>query len=835
MALLSPCREVVLQAVFIFAFCSMGWAQNSLWPPADKQAVDRPYPQSAAFPNVDYKIHNNGKFWTTINNTGVIGNVYGFGDVLGNRQAPTFYYPRYSRIRYGVYACLWVGGIIGNDTLVSTALGPAPSFFLSPSREFWPESYPAGEYQTRSSEPGSPFFSTRANAQQEYVAVYYDTSIDKRFVGFNEWDNRFHKPLGLKVTQTSYSWTYKYAEDFIIVDYAIENIGDDVIKKAWVGIYYWGANYFIGELPYPALDDVEGYLHKAPSELRDSCDNILRLAYIVDNDGQPNGSMWDMTSTTNVFGIAPLSVPRGANLNNFNWWVYYETQPHNWGPRRQDPLTRFRRFPEGPGVPYGDKASYYLMSHPEIDYHGYKAAVDLTAEGWIPPHELAETIADGHSVQFVTSFGPFTLDPGEVEHLTVVLVVGEDVHTVPSAYRNSFDPANPQPFIDYLNFEDLTTNLRWARQVFDNPGVDTDRDGDSGSYYFQVDEETGDSAQVFCTGDGVPDFVGAAPPPAPPVRVLTEQGKIIVRWNGRNTENFFDTFSGLYDFEGYRVYLARSTTDGDISVMGSYDTEDYNRFTWIRTRRDYRNNDLPFSLDELKELYGDSFDPDDYPRHSPLIVGGESYYFGPVDFNSSDLSDPKGIHKLYPDATLDTNDVDEEGRMRYYEYEFVIDNLLPTVPYWVSVTAFDFGYPAKSLEPLESSPYVSQVPVYAVKSHDRVLKNGKLDVYCYPNPYRVDAGYAARGIENRFDDLSVDRSRILNFANLPDRCTIGIYTLDGDLVRQIEHDEPESSGTSSIERFDLIGRNHQAVVSGLYYWVVESDAGSQVGKLVIIK
>ena len=59
--------------------------------------------------------------------------------------------------------------------------------------------------------------------------------------------------------------------------------------------------------------------------------------------------------------------------------------------------------------------------------------------------------------------------------------------------------------------------------------------------------------------------------------------------------------------------------------------------------------------------------------------------------------------------------------------------------------------------------------------------------------------------------------------------------IDGDLIRSIEHDEPLGSGESAIERFDLITRNTQAIETGLYYWVIESEYGSQIGKLVIIK
>ena len=98
------------------------------------------------------------------------------------------------------------------------------------------------------------------------------------------------------------------------------------------------------------------------------------------------------------------------------------------------------------------------------------------------------------------------------------------------------------------------------------------------------------------------------------------------------------------------------------------------------------------------------------------------------------------------------------------------------------------------------------------------------------NPFDFGDGY-----ENRNTELSADRARNIYFANLPNRCTISIYSIDSDLVRKIEHDEPTGSATASTERFSMITRNTQALVSGLYYWVVVSEHGTQIGKLVLIK
>jgi len=816
--------------------------QSQLLPLPDSSGgkSDHPGAKSAAFPYITMRLHTNGDFWNVVNNDGIIGNIFGFEMPDENKQAPSFYHPGYSRIQHGHYAALWVGGVTHGDTLVTTGMDVAWDYWDVYDRgypmEFWPDEWPFGDMTVRSNDPNSEYYDPGARAQLEVQTVYTDTAENHWWVPYNPYDGRGHESMGLKVTQTSYSWSYKYARDFILVDYVIENMGRDTIYDGFVGLYHVGGVFHRGEQPYPPYDDISGYIKSVPYEFEELGDEDLYLGYVVDADGWSWSFGWDFLKTTSALGLAPLRIPKGSSLYNFNWWLDQEGARLNWGPRRigtqHYPL---RTFSGGLGIPYSDRDKYYLMSKPEVDYSGYESAVDHTAEGWLPPHEYGGVLAKGYFPKLLLSYGPFTLPPGGAVTFTVVLSIGENVHYNRDAFRDIFDTLNPYPFMKQLDWSDLVTNVRWAKEIFDNPGIDTDRDGDSGKYFDRFDSVTGESLRIYYEGDGVPDFQGATPPPPPVVRVTCSEGKITVRWNGRNTENYFDPLSYARDFEGYRVYISRSPNFDQFSLLASYDRLDFNRYHWDHQRKRYVLTELPFTLDSLKALYGADFDPADYTIVEPLVVGGETYYFKPVDYNVSDLSDATAIHKLYPDAVNDTSDVDEEGRMRFYEYEFVVDSLLPTVPYWVSVTAFDFGHPPKNLEALESQPRQNMVEAMAVDQGPDVLKDGKLDVFCYPNPYVIDADYADRGLENRGNELPVARAGTIMFANLPNKCTISIFTLDGDLIRRIEHDEPEDSGTASVHRWNIVSRNTQWVVSGLYYWVVESAYGSQVGKLAIIK
>jgi hypothetical protein len=192
------------------------------------------------------------------------------------------------------------------------------------------------------------------------------------------------------------------------------------------------------------------------------------------------------------------------------------------------------------------------------------------------------------------------------------------------------------------------------------------------------------------------------------------------------------------------------------------------------------------------------------------------------------------IRARYPDGA-DTIFLTDNGYIKYYEYEYTIEGLLPTVPYWVNVTAFDYGSPKSGLGALETTPTLLPLNTYPLPTTAEVAEH-ELKVFVYPNPYRFDEDYRERGYEDRQRSrMPVDRTRLIHFANLPPICTIRIYSIDGDLLRELEHSLDTSDPMSNHDTWDLITRNSQQAVSGLYYWTVEDDAGNtQIGKLVLI-
>lgn len=178
-----------------------------------------------------------------------------------------------------------------------------------------------------------------------------------------------------------------------------------------------------------------------------------------------------------------------------------------------------------------------------------------------------------------------------------------------------------------------------------------------------------------------------------------------------------------------------------------------------------------------------------------------------------------------------------------YHYRYTVPNLRDGFKYFCAVTAFDLG--SVEIEPLESG--TAQNKVLAIPSPAPGEQRAQ-GVTVFPNPYRTEA---------RWDQGQLVRDHYLWFANLPQRCTIRIYTLSGDLVYETDFDGSTYSGGNARGIYDptreldvdaptlsggmfgwnMITREGQAAATGLYmYAVKDRESGeSHVGKFLIVK
>ena len=401
---------------------------------------------------------------------------------------------------------------------------------------------------------------------------------------------------------------------------------------------------------------------------------------------------------------------------------------------------------------------------------------------------------------------------------------------------------------------------------------------------WNCNSDDADYLKTGCTGLGgyetqVTWLVGMAPPP-PGMRLWPTDNAVYVYWNNES-EVTADVRLNTIDFESYRVWRADNWTrpygssleNGPGSnlwqLIAEYDVVDS---FWVDDTRQLplgRNTGLegirytPLVLSnpeyeglaEAMQLVADA-DPDGrYEDRPPLFdSNGEPLdisvpllpWQGYPDVLDTFWAATARAESIYIDpVTLDpTLIIKGKDPVQFYEY---ID---PAVHngflYFYSVTATDHELelvagddgstyyriigPGQNGDP--SSGFDNSSPATEAQSAaDREAYGA--NIFVYPNPATRDALNEFQELLPNGDDPTGVRVR---FANLPKaHNTIEIFTLSGDLVETIEHDGSDGYGEAT---WNLISRNGQEIVSGIYLYVVSSDDGAFedfIGKFVVVR
>lgn len=131
---------------------------------------------------------------------------------------------------------------------------------------------------------------------------------------------------------------------------------------------------------------------------------------------------------------------------------------------------------------------------------------------------------------------------------------------------------------------------------------------------------------------------------------------------------------------------------------------------------------------------------------------------------------------------------------------------------------------------LSASPAYSEFQIVVDSMQITSVNVNKLKVRVVPNPYLV------RNEWERHPDY-----RKIKFINLPTECTIRIYNFSGDLIKTLTHTATKIADPGNVpleaggdEDWNLLTESGQKPAPGIYLFHVESNAGNQVGKFVII-
>jgi hypothetical protein len=468
-------------------------------------------------PSLDNRVHRFGKIWMNLDNQGTLGNTEDGDDdpEFPGVWAPQLEYPGGSGQQYLYQGALWVGALIVDEVGRET---PRVSFGSEGWERNVVELYPSCDAQiieksTRQNAvsriTGESIYDSLAVSEQDFIAVYTDTLENyPRVITTNSYDgeDRNHISLGIEIQQESHSWSYSYAQDFVIIDYRITNIGSKFLKNLYVGLYMDGDVGHQDESDRHT-DDFCGFRKFAIDSVTGQAVQI-NAAYIADNDGRPHNVITGTNFTVpHVTGTRVLRAPNPMLETTFNWWNSNSNANQDYGPCWEIWTTDPTLTVGGQsmtwcgiyGTPLADVHKYQVMANGEFDPPMYAIdpanppdPQDGTRFGdgmaWLMPGPDEAVRPGGDDTRYLLSWGPlgvydytdaqgvnvYRLNPGESFIMTVAIVAGENLHDRSRPQTEITDNLSTSR-IDPTKFDwtDFDFNAIWAQRVYDNEMYDT--------------------------------------------------------------------------------------------------------------------------------------------------------------------------------------------------------------------------------------------------------------------------------------------------------------------------------------------------------------------------
>lgn len=357
----------------------------------------------------------------------------------------------------------------------------------------------------------------------------------------------------------------------------------------------------------------------------------------------------------------------------------------------------------------------------------------------------------------------------------------------------------------------------------------------------------------YCTGVAgfsYRHWVTGHPPPNANIHLVPEDHKVLVQWDNL-PEYSPDPDEHDFDFHGYRVWKASSWKRPNEEIgpdeslwelLGTYyyyDAEHPLVETMV-VSGDTVTVKTPNVLVNRNWLPGNPLPRVLHPRPVPCIprLSGSGAPSGPgspeeepCQYVSADMH---VISSNGADAILPDYHVIKYGIGRWQlEDPLVLNGFV----YFYSVTAFDSSGRGSSIVALDGRRAALQNEGVVPQSAYQASSDGG-KAFVVPNPYRGKASWDLA--PNATDPTGTH----VDFMNLPkDWTQVRIYTLSGDLVQDIHSNDLRVDGHYQKETpddqqatWDLLSRNGQDVVSGIYLFSVETISGArQQGRFVIIR
>jgi len=300
-----------------------------------------------------------------------------------------------------------------------------PFLPLSDNPETWPEGY-FDENENWIDTPNERHWPGFYRLDIDPESPTYNQEVIGEFVSdrdiycvFDDEENANpNGPLGIEVEQMAYTYGRPYAEDLLIWEYKIHNVGMNTLDSVYIG--YYG-------IFRPDFDN-EDYINIIDTDPNDEHQKG-DFVYVYDINNTKDGAWEDDPVDMGIVGINILNTPKDLGVTDFHFFS--------------------REF-----VPKVDEEMWPIISSnpndpnlvvPSAYFHGDDQRFDTTN-----PDSMKAYFPTGAPINYFIMTGPITLEPGETVSSSIGLVMG-------SSGNVPFEP----------DTSDIMNNLRTLQQMHD--------------------------------------------------------------------------------------------------------------------------------------------------------------------------------------------------------------------------------------------------------------------------------------------------------------------------------------------------------------------------------
>mgnify|MGYP002859010246 CR=1 FL=1 len=368
--------------------------------------------------DINNKFTNVGNITLTVTNYGTIGN--GF---VNFPNQPSCQYPKSSGIEHLFVGGIWIGGSKNGQINVSTAAVDVSSANRTEGFEF--TNADGSGILERSTLQNSPNFRPDAISHQDFVCEFFDTNTS---VSGTVIQN--HNPLGVKVLLQTYCYDFNFANNWVILNYKIVNVGyngntqpiDSLFIGLWSDAVVRNTNITIPGGTSFYNKGADGYI------------DTLRMAYEYDYNGDPGFT--NSYIGFKLLGTSPM--PQNEIADDRTYFTIWQFR-NNTDPVYLSPQTDEKKYVRLNG---------YLENGQRIDTNQINV--------------LRQT-PNNRSV--LLSYGPYRKEDGSVFRLNHAQDTVNIVFGVICAKKNGTDPATLDTDFQKQN---LYTGAGWAQSAYDN-------------------------------------------------------------------------------------------------------------------------------------------------------------------------------------------------------------------------------------------------------------------------------------------------------------------------------------------------------------------------------